>query len=84
VTGVFARVLNAAKVKPKRGFYALRHTFATVAGGSRDQIAVNAIMGHAPAANDMSAVYRERIDDDRLVAVTEHVRKWLFGEEEAK
>jgi integrase len=78
VTGVFVRVFNAAKIKPKRGFYALRHTFATVASGSRDQVAVNAIMGHTPPANDMSAVYRERIDDDRLLAVTEHVRKWLF------
>jgi len=29
-------------------------------------------------------VYRERIDDARLVAVVEHVRKWLFGENETK
>ena len=31
-------------------------------------------MGHAPAGSDMAAVYRERIDDDRLQAVAEHVR----------
>ena len=28
--------------------------------------------------------YRERIDDARLLAVTEHVRKWLFGESKTK
>ena len=30
------------------GFYALRHTFETVGGDGRDQIAVDFIMGHAP------------------------------------
>jgi integrase len=58
------------------GFYALRHTFETIGGDSRDQVAVDAIMGHA--RDDMASVYRERIDDARLVAVVEHVRKWLF------
>jgi hypothetical protein len=28
----------------------------------------------------MSAVYRERISDERLRAVTGYVRAWLFGE----
>jgi integrase len=61
-------------------FYALRHTFETVGGGSRDQVAVNAIMGHAPATSDMSAVYREHIVASRLIAVTDHVRTWLLTE----
>jgi hypothetical protein len=26
----------------------------------------------------MAAIYRQRIDDDRLVAVTSHVHDWLF------
>ena len=56
----------------------LRHTFATVANGSRDQVAVDYVMGHTPAANDMSAVYREALDDERLPAVTAHVHNWLF------
>jgi integrase len=47
-----------------------------VAGDSRDQVAVNAIMGHSDAT--MAANYRERIDDDRLKAVVDHVHKWLF------
>ena len=41
------------------GFYALRHTFETIGGESRDQVAVNHIMGHADAS--MAGVYRERI-----------------------
>ncbi len=59
------------------GFYALRRTCETIGGGSRDQVAVNAIMGHADTS--MAGVYRERIDDDRLVAVADHVHDWLFG-----
>ena len=65
--------------KPGRGFYALRHTLATIGGDSRDQVVVNSIMGHADES--MAGVYRERIDDGRLLAVTEHVRKWLFDSE---
>ena len=30
------------------------------------------------ARDDMASVYRERIGDERLKAVTDHVRKWLF------
>ena len=30
----------------------------------------------------VEAVYREAISDARLRAVTEHIRRWLFGEEE--
>jgi integrase len=68
--------------RPGLGFYALRHTFETIGGDSRDQVAVDYVMGHARC--DMASVYRERIDDARLVAVVEHVRKWLFGENETK
>jgi integrase len=60
------------------GFYALRHTFETIGGDSRDQVAVDHIMGHS--RDDMASVYRERISDERLKAVANHVRAWLFGE----
>ncbi|HEX4000222.1 MAG TPA: tyrosine-type recombinase/integrase [Pirellulales bacterium] len=62
------------------GFYALRHTFETVAGGSRDQVAVNSIMGHADSS--MAGEYRERIGDARLEAVVSHVHNWLYGGKE--
>jgi integrase len=60
------------------GFATLRHVFRTVADVARDQVATNYIMGHSDPS--MGAVYRERIDDSRLLAVTTHVRNWLFGE----
>lgn len=64
------------KDKPGWGFYRLRHTFRTVADECRDQPAINLIMGHS--ANDMPSNYRHGISDDRLRAVTNYVRRWLF------
>jgi integrase len=58
------------------GFYGLRHTFRTVADEVKDQPAADFIMGHE--VSHMSTVYRERIGDDRLRAVVDHVRAWLF------
>jgi integrase len=64
-----------------RGFYSLRHTFETIGGDSRDQVAVNHIMGHADAS--MAGIYRERIEDQRLIDVVNHVRRWLFRRDSA-
>ncbi|MHB1426647.1 MAG: tyrosine-type recombinase/integrase [Gemmataceae bacterium] len=65
--------------RPGLNFYALRHTFETIGGEARDQVAVDAIMGHI--RDDMASVYRERISDERLRAVTNYVRAWLFPRE---
>ena len=66
----FRKLLNKLDLhRPGLSFYAIRHTFATEAGSTRDQVAVNAIMGHADQS--MAAVYRERIDDDRLGAMSD-------------
>jgi len=73
-----AKILKRLGINGKRNFYALRHTFETIGGESRDQVAVSSIMGHADQS--MSAAYRERISDERLAAVAEHVRRWLFGD----
>jgi integrase len=58
-------------------FYTLRHVFRTVADAARDPVAIDLIMGHTDPS--MGGYYRERIDDGRLKAVAEHVRRWLFG-----
>ena len=58
----------------------MRHVVQTVGDGARDPVAVAAIMGHAPASNDMAAVYREGVSEDRLQAVVAHVRQWLCGQ----
>jgi integrase len=58
------------------GFYTLRHTFRTVADEARDQPAADFIMGYE--SPHVSTVYRERISDERLKVVTDHVHGWLF------
>ena len=70
--------------RPGRNFYSLRRTFRTVASECRDEAAADHIMGHAPRSDDMAAVYTQRIGDDRLRAVTNYVRGWLFDTEETK
>jgi integrase len=80
ISNEFAKLLKELKLTQKgRGFYALRHTFRTVADESRDQPACDHIMGHA--GEHISNHYRERIDDSRLLAVSNYVREWVFGKE---
>ena len=62
--------------RPGFCFYGLRHVFRTVADAARDHVAIDMIMGHADPS--MAGHYRERIEDERLVAVAERVRRWLF------
>jgi integrase len=76
VTQEMRKLLNRLGINGHRSFYTLRHTFRTVADESKDQPAVDFIMGHE--VPHMSAVYRETISDVRLRAVAHHVREWLF------
>jgi integrase len=73
-----AKLLKKLKLHRGKGlgFYTLRHVFRTVADESKDQPAVDFIMGHE--SPHMSSLYRERISDERLKAVVGHVRAWLF------
>lgn len=74
----FTKPFKSLDLKRKGvSFYALRHTFETIAGETRDQVAVNAITGHVDSS--MAGVYRERISDERLRAVVDTVHQWLFG-----
>ena len=59
-------------------FYSLRHTFATQAGESTDQVAVDSIMGHVDPS--MGANYRHGVSNDRLKAVVAVVHDWLFND----
>ncbi len=74
-----AKLLKKLGIQRKGvNFYALRHTFQTIAEKTLDKDAVRFIMGHVEAANDMSAVYSEqRPEDARLQTCVESVRQWL-------
>src|SRR5262249_23760445 len=69
-------LLNELGINGARGFYCLRHTFQTIGDESGDFIAVRKMMGHT-FSTDISAIYRERVPDERLQRVTDHVRAWL-------
>jgi integrase len=77
LTQAMRKLLNKFGINGHRNFYALRHSFRTVADGAKDQPAADFIMGHE--VSHISSVYREGIDDERLRAVAAHVRMWLFG-----
>ncbi len=80
----FGRLLREAGHKRAGiNFYALRHTFRTVADEVNDRPAIDLIMGHEPSG-DIATHYRHRIDDDRLRRVTNHVRLWLWPEKASK
>jgi integrase len=79
VTKQVSKLMKANKIdRAGVGFYSLRHTFRTVADETLDRPAIELVMGHTGDDSDMGNTYRERIDDKRLQAVCEHVRKWLF------
>jgi integrase len=79
ISQAFGKLLHALKINGRAGlnFYTLRRQFEIIAGESRDQVSVDAMMGHVD--DSMAAVYRQGvISDDRLRDVVNHVRGWLF------
>lgn len=83
ISDAFSKALTKLKLKREGlGFYALRHGFETIAGGCGDQVATSGIMGHTD--DSMSGLYREKIDDERLLKAVNHVRAWLFPSEKKK
>ena len=78
VSQEFGKVARAAKITGKgKSFYTLRHTFQTIGDETKDFVAVSTLMGHVDAS--ISGHYREKISDERLKAVTDHIHDWLFG-----
>lgn len=82
ITKEMRKLLDQFGINGHRNYYTLRHTFRTIADEAKDQPAADYIMGHA--RDDMASVYRERISDERLKAVADHVRAWLFAKPAAK
>lgn len=80
--GKLFRTAAAAAGVTGRTFYDLRRSFQTIADNAKDPVAVSAIMGHAPKGGDMAAIYRQSIDDSRLLAVVAVVHDWLFGQKD--
>src|SRR5207237_494976 len=77
----FGKWLRALRIHGRKGlaFSTLRHTFRTVADEAKDQQAVDFLMGHE--VPNTSSRCRQTLSNERLRAVTDHVRHWLFGEE---
>ncbi len=75
------KLLNDMGIKRKGcNFYSLRHATATIGSRARDAEALRLIMGHTEAANDMTSQYiEERVSDERLLAVSNTIRKWLLA-----
>ncbi|MEM8738961.1 MAG: tyrosine-type recombinase/integrase [Planctomycetota bacterium] len=76
----FTKLRDAAGVKGDgRGFYALRHTYRSVADAVPDRPAVDLTMGHESSADIRTAYVDPRsISVNRLRAVSAHVHGWLW------
>lgn len=79
ITCEFTKARKAAG-RDRGAFYDLRRTFRTIAAQTRDREAIDLIMGHAEDPEDMGALYTQHVDDERIKAVCNHVRGWLFRE----
>jgi integrase len=74
-------VERAGSVQKGRNFYALRHTFYTIAGQTTDVQAVSRTAGHK--LGGMADTYCPTITDDRLKRVSDYVRQQVLGVQKA-
>ena len=73
----FSRLAKRLKIhRPGVNFYQLRHLFQTIGDETGDFIAVSFLMGHSEKS--ISDDYRNTPSTERLLRVTEHIRKWLL------
>lgn len=78
ITHEMGKLMKSLDINGHRNFSALRHTFRTVGRGARDREAIRALMGHVDSSIDAHYL-EEGLPDERLKAVTDHVRAWLLG-----
>jgi integrase len=71
------KLLDRLGINGGRNFYGLRHSFQNIGDEARDFVAVRSIMGHT-MSGDIASNYRDRPSDERLRAVADFVREWLF------
>lgn len=77
VASNWRHIKRAIKLKGDAvGFKNLRHTFATEASQLGDDVAVKLAMGHLD--DSITDNYRHRMNDDRLIRISQYVRQWLF------
>lgn len=77
VSQEFKKVAKSAGIRGGyKTFYTLRHTFQTIGDETKDFVAVSMLMGHVDSS--ISGHYREKISDERLKAVVDHVHAWLY------
>jgi len=78
IANAFAKLMKSCSLhRPGRGFYALRHSFRTLAAETTDREAVDFVMGHVDGT--MAGVYTERVGDDRLERIADHLHRVVYG-----
>lgn len=83
ISAEFRKLLDSTGLyRPRRTFYALRHTFQTIADEVGDYLGTKIVMGHVD--DSISGTYRERFPDTKLLSITDHVHAWLFPPEDKK
>ena len=69
---------RASKARSGATYYSCRHTLGTVGRGANDDAALKLIMGHIDDSV-LNEHYTHEFPRERLDAVSDHVRRWLFG-----
>jgi hypothetical protein len=84
IASEFRKLLKKAGIERRGEFYNLRHTWRTIADASKDQVALDCVMGHL--RDSMAEEYRRFTEtpdaDDRLKAVVNVVRNWLWRDQD--
>ncbi len=71
--------VKCGMTREEADFYDLRRTCVSVGSPCKDDDALRTITGHKRASADMLGLYnRMDVEDDRLIAVSDHIHDWLF------